>query len=122
MHAATQTTAPIAGLPEKSGPSLDDLYRHSRRVAIWAVVIASSLGICKLIGGWLGHSVALLSDGIQSLGGAIAHSAVLVALRWAQRPPNPDHPYGYSRLEAVVGSSVALLLVLSAIGVCLQAV
>ena len=36
---------------------------------------------------------------------------------WAQRPADREHPYGHTRAEAVAGSNVALLLVLSGLGI-----
>jgi cation diffusion facilitator family transporter len=39
-----------------------------------------------------------------------------VSLLWAQRPADREHPYGHTRVEAVAGSNVALLLILSGLG------
>ena len=96
---------------------IHDLYRQSRRAALLGVGIGLALGLAKLLGGLWGHSVALLSDAVHSLGDALAAASVWGALLWAQRPPDPEHPYGHARVEAVAGSNVALLLVLSALWV-----
>jgi cation diffusion facilitator family transporter len=94
-----------------------DLYHQGRRAAFWGIIVSIVLGLLKLLGGLLGHSVALLSDAVHSLGDALAASAVWGALLWAQRPADREHPYGHARAEAVVGSNVALLLILSALWV-----
>jgi cation diffusion facilitator family transporter len=101
--------------------SVHDLYRTSRRAAFWGIVASLGLGLIKLIGGWQGHSFALISDAVHSLGDAVTSSALLGALILSQRPPDPDHPYGYTRAETVAGSSAALLLILSAFAVGWQA-
>jgi cation diffusion facilitator family transporter len=97
--------------------NIHDLYRQSRRAAAWGVAVTLSLGLAKLAGGVWGHSLALLSDSVHSLGDALAAASVLGALLWAQQPADREHPYGHTRAEAVAGSSVALLLVLSGLWV-----
>ena len=52
----------------------------------------------------------------------MAACSVLGALVWAQRPADREHPYGHARAEAVAGSSVALLLVLSGLWIIWEAV
>jgi cation diffusion facilitator family transporter len=101
--------------------SIEDLYRRSRRAALSGVIVALGLGAAKLAGGLLGHSVALVSDAVHSLGDAISLAAVWGALLWAQRPADPEHPYGHMRAEAVAGSNVAMLLVLSGLWVAWEA-
>jgi cation diffusion facilitator family transporter len=99
------------------GDHLDRLYRLSRRAALGGLAVTLSLGLAKLAGGLLGHSVALLSDAVHSLGDALASGAVFGALLWAQHPADPEHPYGHTRVESVAGCNVALLLVLSGLWV-----
>jgi cation diffusion facilitator family transporter len=96
---------------------IHDLYGQGRRAAFWAVAVTLTLGAAKLAGGLLGHSVALLSDAVHSLGDALAGAAVWGALLWAQQPADREHPYGHARAEAVAGCNVALLLVLSGLWV-----
>ena len=95
--------------------SIDDLYRQGRRAALLGLAGTLSLGLAKLAGGLLGHSIALISDAVHSLGDALAAAAVWGALLWAQHPADPEHPYGHARAEAVAGSNVSLLLILSAL-------
>lgn len=97
--------------------SIQDLYHQSRRAAFAGLAVALTLGLAKLAGGFFGHSVALLSDAVHSLGDALASAMVWGALLWAQRPADQEHPYGHTRAEAVAGSNVALLLILSALWV-----
>jgi cation diffusion facilitator family transporter len=91
-----------------------DLYRQGRRAALLGCATGLLLGLAKLIGGWAGHSVALVADAVHSLGDALLSGAVWLVFHWAERPADPEHPYGHARAEAVAGSSIALILVLSA--------
>jgi cation diffusion facilitator family transporter len=94
--------------------SIQDLYGQSRRAAFASLAVALGLGVAKLAGGLLGHSVALLSDAVHSLGDSLASASVLGALLWAQQPADREHPYGHTRAESVAGANIALLLILSA--------
>jgi cation diffusion facilitator family transporter len=99
-----------------------DLYRHSRRAALVGLIVTLSLGAAKLLGGWFGHSLALLSDSVHSLGDAVSSVSILGALWWAEQPADSAHPYGHSRIETIAASYVALLLVGSGIWVGYEAV
>lgn len=87
-----------------------NLYHESRRAALWGIGVSVALGSVKLLGGLLGHSLALLSDAMHSLVDAAISTALLAALVVAQRPPDREHPYGHGRVEAVAGAGVALVL------------
>jgi cation diffusion facilitator family transporter len=104
-------------LPRKS-----DLYRE----AVWATVLGLAanlaLGVAKLLGGLLGHSYALISDAVNSLGDVFTSVAVLLAFRVAQKPADAEHPYGHTRAEAIAGSNVAVVVILSALLVAWGAV
>jgi cation diffusion facilitator family transporter len=97
--------------------NIDGLYRRARRMALWGIAANLGLGLLKLAGGILGHSMALVSDAVHSLGDALTATGVWGALLWAQRPADREHPYGHTRAEAVAGSSVALLLIVSGLAV-----
>ena len=100
-----------------SGKHMQDLYRQCRRAALWGVGLGVSLGAVKMAGGVFGHSEALVFDAILSFGDALTAAAVWASLLWAQWPADREHPYGHTRAEAVAGSNVALLLVLSGLGI-----
>lgn len=90
------------------------LYRSATQAALLGLVVNLTLGVVKLTGGIIGGSFALISDAINSLGDTLTSIVVLVALRYAQRPPDEEHPYGHTRAEAIAASNVALLIMVSA--------
>ncbi len=96
-------------------------YRASRRAAAWGIVLGLGLGLAKFVGGFFGHSLALISDAVHSLVDAAISGALLGALLVAERPADPEHPYGHGRLEAVAGAGLAMVLLLLAGGIGWQA-
>ncbi|MCH5377315.1 MAG: cation diffusion facilitator family transporter, partial [Planctomycetes bacterium] len=97
------------------------LYRAATRASLLGLVVNLSLGVFKLVGGILGSSFALLSDAVNSLGDSLSSLVVLYALRIAQRPADREHPYGHTRAEAIAGSNVALLIIISALFIAWEA-
>jgi cation diffusion facilitator family transporter len=107
---------------EQAANRTRELYRQTRRAALGGLIVTLSLGLAKLLGGWFGHSLALLSDSVHSLGDALSSAGILVALWWAERPADREHPYGHTRIETIAASNVALLLVLSGLWVVWEAI
>jgi cation diffusion facilitator family transporter len=98
-------------------PTARSLYDQATRAA-WVGLIANlGLGVAKLIGGLFGHSFALVSDAVNSLGDTFTSIVVLFALKVAQKPPDEEHPYGHTRAEAIAGTNVALLVIGSALAI-----
>jgi cation diffusion facilitator family transporter len=102
--------------------STADRYRESRRAAAWGLTLSLGLGLAKFVGGFFGHSLALLSDAVHSLVDAAIAGGLVGALVLAGRPADPEHPYGHGRLEAVAGAGVALLLLVLAAGIAWEAI
>jgi hypothetical protein len=57
----------------------------------------------KYLVGAIGHSFALIADGIESFSDVISSFVVAFGLWWALRPPDEDHPYKVKR-SATSGS------------------
>src|SRR4051794_18245067 len=98
------------------------LYRAGRRAPAWGPTLTLGLGLIKALGGYFGHSLALLSDALHSLVDAAISGALLGALYVAERPADREHPYGHGRAEEVAGAGVALLLLVLAAGIVWEAV
>jgi cation diffusion facilitator family transporter len=102
--------------------SVEAMYTSARRMAAFGLAVNLALGAVKLLGGMVGHSFALISDAVNSIGDSLGSVIVLVALRVAQKPPDRGHPYGHTRAEAVAGLSVAWLIAFSAVLVGWEAI
>jgi cation diffusion facilitator family transporter len=96
---------------------IESVYKEVSRAALLGLVINLFLGLAKLIGGLIANSFALVSDSVNSLGDVFCSTVILVAYKVAQTPPDKEHPYGHTRAEAIAGSNVALVVILSALWV-----
>ena len=76
-------------------------------VAVFATV---GLVIVELIGGYLGHSISLISDAIHNLTDIPTMIISWLAVRWAERPPTREKTYGYHRAGILAAFVNAMLL------------
>ncbi len=73
------------------------------------------LAIVKTTIGILGHSQALLADGINSTSDVVYYSVVALFMRMARKPPDEEHPYGHRQLESVAALVVGAFVITTAI-------
>ena len=78
--------------------------------------MVATLGLvaAEVVGGLLGHSVALLNDAVHNLSDVPALGISWLAMRWAERPADSDKTYGYWRAGTLAAFTNAVLLVLLA--------
>lgn len=96
-------------------------YLAIRNVTLIGVVGNIVLSIVKIIFGVLGHSQALIADGLHSVSDLISDGVVLVAAKYSTQDADIDHPYGHARFETLAVVAVAVLLLLVALGVLIDA-
>ncbi len=96
-------------------------YRVARRVTVIGAIVNLLLAIIKIVLGWIGHSQALIADGIHSLSDLISDGVVLVASKHGSRDPDPEHPYGHGRIETLATVIVGVLLFMVTAGILYDA-
>lgn len=64
----------------------------------------------KLAAGFLGHSYAMIADGIHSASDGLATGTAYFGIKVAEKPADAEHPYGHGAAEAIVAFFIALLL------------
>ncbi|GAB0147865.1 cation diffusion facilitator family transporter [Marichromatium sp. PS1] len=92
------------------------------RTAVVGAVLNLVLAAIKIVAGWLGHSQALVADGLHSLSDLLSDVLVLIAGRQAHQGPDQEHPYGHARYETVATLALGFLLLAVAIGIGWDAV
>lgn len=72
--------------------------------------------------GILGHSPALLADGINSTSDVAYYIVVSVFVRLANKPADAEHPYGHSQLESIGALVVGSFVITTAVAIFWDAV
>ena len=80
-----------------------------------AMIATLVLVIVEFAAGTLGHSIALVSDGVHNLTDVPTILISWIAARLSVRPPTPEKTYGYQRSGILAAFVNAILLVLVAI-------
>lgn len=101
---------------------LDSRYRATRRVTLIGAALDLFLGLAKIIGGFFGHSQALIADGVHSLSDLSTDVLVLIAARHANVDADENHPYGHARIETAATVGLGVLLLLISAGIAINAV
>lgn len=84
------------------------------KVTIGSIFGNLCLALIKLIAGVYGNSYALIADAIESSTDVFSSILVFFGLKYAQRPPDDNHPYGHGRIEPLLTFVVVTFLIISA--------
>lgn len=84
------------------------------RVTLTGLLVNAFLSAGKIVSGVVGHSQALVADGIESLADLVSSLVVWRGITVAAIPPDREHPYGHGKAEALAAAVVAALLLLAA--------
>lgn len=96
--------------------------KQIRRV-LWLTLFLNCLvALTKLSVGLLIRSLSMMADGVHSFLDGASNIVGLVAITWADRPPDRDHPYGHRKFETLSAMGISLLLVVSCFQILEQAV
>jgi cobalt-zinc-cadmium efflux system protein len=77
--------------------------------------------VAEAAGGWVAHSLALLSDAGHMLADVGAIALSLIALRISSRPADARRTYGYYRLEILAALVNGAVLIAIAVGIVFEA-
>lgn len=84
----------------------------------WNILLAAG----KTVMGIVGHSTALLSDGINSTSDVAYYIVVKVFMKLAGKPPDPEHPYGHQQMESIAALTVGSFVITTAFAIFWTAV
>ncbi|MCX5637936.1 MAG: cation diffusion facilitator family transporter [Planctomycetota bacterium] len=103
--------------------SKQEISRRQIR-SVTNLAIAINIGLCavKVIVGFIGNSMSLISDGIHSLSDMTTDLMILVGVRLGAKEPDQKHPYGHGRLETLATGVIAIALLVVGAGTIFYAV
>src|SRR5580700_8696847 len=93
-----------------------------QRVALAGMAVSGALAAIKITAGLMGHSTAVVADGLESVADVFASGIVLLGLTLAAKPADWNHPYGHGRIETVTGLFVGFTLALAGLAISVTAV
>lgn len=103
-----------SALPEtKINP--EERGRISNRAMLLALLANILLALLKTVVGVVGHSTALLADGINSTSDVVYNIVVSIFVRRARKPADPEHPYGHTQFESVGALVVGAFVITTAL-------
>lgn len=74
------------------------------------ILVNLALALTKCTAGLIGHSFALVADGLESAADVVSGLVVLFGLKLAIKPPDADHPYGHGKAEPIAAIVVGVSL------------
>jgi cation diffusion facilitator family transporter len=92
------------------------------RATLIGMMVNVILAAGKLLAGVVGHSHALVADGIESVADLLSSAIVWSGLVVASAPADADHPYGHGKAEPLAAATVAGLLLAAALGIIIKSI
>ncbi len=90
-------------------------HHHRVRRVLWVVLgLNAAVSLLKIGLGVITGALAVVADGFHSLVDASSNLVGLAALRFASRPADEEHPYGYQRYETLGALAIGVLMFVSA--------
>ena len=96
--------------------------KKAERVTLVGFVVNMILSVAKIVAGVVGHSSAMLADGIHSLSDFITDLIVIVFIRVSGRQADSTHAYGHGKFETFATLLIAVVLFAVGVGLCIDAV
>ena len=96
--------------------------RQNIRIQKWVVVVAILLLGTKLAAYFLTHSVAILTDALESIVNLVAGLFGLYSLILSAKPRDEDHPYGHGKIEFISAGVEGTLILIAGILIISEAV
>ena len=96
-------------------------YPEIRKVTIVGAIINVALAAAKVAFGIMGHSQALIADGIHSFSDLATDALVLIGAKQGSRDADADHPYGHGRFETAATVALGTLLIIVGLGISIDA-
>ena len=94
-----------------------DSYLISMRVSVVTLLINLGLSLIKLSVGIVANSDALISDAIHSASDAFSTIIVMIGVTVAKQKADRKHPYGHERMEYVASLALAIVLMITGLGI-----
>ena len=86
------------------------------------IILNIILVIFKAVVGYISGSIAVISDAFNNLGDALSSIAVIIGIKLSEKPADKEHPFGHGRVEYFSSIIVAIIIIVSGLGVFKESV
>jgi len=89
------------------------MFVQRTRVLQISLLTIFSAFLVELVFGLISNSLALITDSIHALLDSVVTIILLLAARWAIKPPDAEHTYGHGKIESLGGliGGIAIFLI-----------
>lgn len=93
----------------------------ANKVSFITIIGNVVLSVIKLLAGIVAHSGAMISDAVHSASDVFSTFVVIIGIKLASKEPDKEHPYGHERLECVAAIILAVVLLITGLGIGMDA-
>ena len=96
--------------------------RQEKRCTLTGLACDVVLSALKILAGFIGHSSAILADGIHSISDTVTDTLVYAMVRLSGKGPDERYRYGRGKYETLAAFLISIILVVVAIGLMIDGV
>ena len=108
-------------MEKKITASDHDFRKVADRVSTVTIIGNLLLFVFKLTAGIVAKSNAMISDAIHSASDVFSTFVVIIGIKLASKEADKEHPYGHERLECVAAIILAMVLMITGLGIGMEA-
>jgi len=97
--------------------NVNDRLTVGKRASWIGIIVNILLTIIKGVIGLLAGSTAMVADSVHSGSDIISTVIVLQGIKVSHLPPDEEHHYGHGKAESIVAKIIAILLMVTAVGI-----
>ncbi len=97
-------------------------YQEVKKVSLVSIIGNIVLTVVKVVIGYFSGSTALIADAFHSASDLFGTVVLLQGLKIAHIPPDESHPYGHHKAEPVTAKILAIILIVTALGIGYEAI
>lgn len=94
---------------------MENRVEVAKKVSIVTVLWNTILSVIKIVVGLLGHSSAIVADGIHSMSDVFTTVIAFVGVQLSAKQADDDHQYGHEKFEPVMSKLLATVLIVTAL-------
>ncbi|MDD6269106.1 MAG: cation diffusion facilitator family transporter [Oscillospiraceae bacterium] len=98
-----------------------DFQKTANRVSVITIIGNLALSVIKFLAGIIANSSAMISDAVHSASDVFSTVVVIIGIRLAAKEPDKEHPYGHERMECVAAIILAVVLLITGLGIGMDA-